>query len=614
MASYECDVCGYIYDEAKEGLGWDQLPDDWCCPVCGMGKAYFKIQETEAAAPQTNGETQTQEVSPSLDKAVADIPQNKTVSDIMVETMINWGIRYVFGMVGHSNLGLADSIRRYAQKGEITYIGVRHEGAASFAASAYAKLTGKPAACLSIAGPGATNLLTGLWDAKMDRVPILALTGQIDTQVLGPGAFQEVNLASAFQSVAAWSQTVLASSNHAELMSLALKHAVLKRDVAHLIFPNEVQHQFIDPQAKSSTPEGRVALQDITPSQQSAEQALALIKQAKRPAMIVGYGARFQMGPILKLAEKLRCPVITTFKAKGIISDDHPLACGVLGRSGTLIAGSAMNNSDLLLVWGASFAQHTGINPQIPTIQVDFDPLVLGKFHPVSVPVYGEIGITAQLFEQKLSTEPDDKWEDQRNEIAELWKSWRAEKAKRAAVKSQGKLNSATVFAALSRHIPENAVIAVDVGDNTYSFGRYFESKHQSVLMSGYLGSIGFGYPAAIGAWAAQSGRPIVVITGDGGFAQYMGELCTAVKYKMNITHIMLNNFELGKISREQQTAKYEVWETSLHNPSFAQYAEICGALGICVDKDSQLEDALKKALSHPGPAMVEIITDANLI
>ena len=159
----------------------------------------------------------------------------------MAETMVNWGVEHVFGMVGHSNLGLADALRRQEEAGKLTYIGIRHEGAAAFAASAYGKLTGRPAACLTIAGPGATNLLTGLWDAKVDRAPVLALTGQVDTQVLGPGAFQEVDLSGAFGSVAAWSQPVLRDSNPVELMNLACKNALLRRDVAHLIFPDEVQ-------------------------------------------------------------------------------------------------------------------------------------------------------------------------------------------------------------------------------------------------------------------------------------------------------------------------------------------------------------------------------------
>ena len=535
----------------------------------------------------------------------------RTASDVMVETMVNWGVTHVFGIVGHSNLGLADAMRRQEERGKLTFIGVRHEGAASFAASAYAKLTGRPAACFSIAGPGATNLLTGLWDAKVDRAPVLALTGQVDTQVLGPGAFQEVDLAAAFSSVAAWSQTVLSTSRHAELMTLALKHATLRRDVAHLIFPDEVQTLPIG-DAPASSPAGRMPNLEVAPPEESVGQAIELLRKAKRPLIIVGHGARFEMEGILALAERLGSPVVTTFKGKGLISDRHPLGCGVLGRSGTPIASWFMNESDLLLVFGSSFSNHTGITAKIPTIQVDYDPLTLGKFHAVDVPVLGEIGVTCRLLGDRL--QGDLAAVDLRAEIAERWALWREEKLKREQEDRGLGVSSASVFAALNRHVPEDAVVAVDVGNNTYSFGRYFECTRQSVLMSGYLGSIGFGFPAAMGALAAAPDRPIVSISGDGGFGQYMAELTTAVKYEMNITHVLLNNCQLGKISKEQRSGSFEVWQTSLHNPDFARYAEICGALGIRVTSKDDLDSALERALAHEGPALVELVTDAELV
>ncbi|MCP4250318.1 MAG: Rieske 2Fe-2S domain-containing protein, partial [bacterium] len=306
-----------------------------------------------------------------------------TVTDVMAETMVNWGIRQVWGMVGHSNLGLADALRRQAEAGKLSYYGIRHEGAASFAASAYGKLTGRPAACLAIAGPGATNLLTGLWDANVDRSPVLALTGQVDTQVLGPGAFQEVDLAAAFGKVAQWSQTVLGTSRHAELVNLAAKSAILNRGVSHLIFPDEVQTQPAGKQAKAGGPAGRLTPRDITPPRESVEAALEVILGSKRPVIVVGHGARFEMPAILELAELLGAPVLTTFKGKGLVSDHHPLGCGVLGRSGTPIASWFMNESDSLLVFGASFSNHTGITPKRPIVQVDYDPMILGKFHAV---------------------------------------------------------------------------------------------------------------------------------------------------------------------------------------------------------------------------------------
>ncbi|CAM2008890.1 thiamine pyrophosphate-dependent enzyme [Acanthopleuribacter pedis] len=539
-----------------------------------------------------------------------EAPRVRTVSDVMVETMTNWGVRHVFGMVGHSNLGFADAMREAEEAGKLTFIGIRHEGAAAFAASAYAKLTGKPAACFAIAGPGATNLLTGLWDAKVDRAPVLALTGQVDTQVLGPGAFQEVDLSTAFRGVAAWSQTVLHTSKPAELMNLALKNALLKRDVAHLILPNEVQ-ELPAGERPASGPQGRITELQITPPADALQAAVEKVQAAKRPVIIVGHGARFNMDTITQLAEKLNAPVVTTFKAKGQISDSHPLGCGVLGRSGTPVASWFMNECDLLLVFGASFSNHTGITPKKPIIQVDFDPMALGKFHKVELPVWGEIGVVARhLIEQVAAGQS----EDQRQEVKQRWSIWREEKRRRLADDRGNGVNSASVFEAMTRLIPEDAVIACDVGNNTYSFGRYFECRRQSVLMSGYLGSIGFGYPAAIGAHCAAPERKTICVSGDGGFGQYLAEILTAVKYNMDITHILLNNNELGKISKEQRADDLDVWQTSLVNPNFAQFAENCGAFGIQVTTKDQLDDAIQRALDHKGPALVEVKTDVHLI
>jgi len=535
-----------------------------------------------------------------------------TVTDLMAETMVNWGVEHVFGMVGHSNLGLADALRRQEEGGKLTYIGIRHEGAAAFAASAYGKLTGKPAACLTIAGPGATNLLTGLWDAKVDRAPVLALTGQVDSQVLGPGAFQEVDLSGAFGTVAEWSQPVLRDSKHVELMNLACKNALLKRDVAHLIFPDEVQTLPAPEGAEAGGPAGRITPLEITPPEGSVQAALKLLRDAKRPVIIVGHGSRFHMPEVIALAEQLGAPVITTFKAKGQIGDDHPLAAGVLGRSGTPVASWVMNEADMLLVLGASFSNHTGIYPGHPIVQVDFDPMQLGKFHPVEVPVWGEIGIVVERLRAELPERA--RSDDQAEQLAERWAIWRAEKASRAGDDRGEGVNSASIFAAMERQVPDNAVIAVDVGNHAYSFGRYFECKRHTVLMSGYLGSIGFGYPAAMGAWAAAPGRPTVAVTGDGGFAQYMAELTTAVKHGMNITHVLVNNGQLGKISKEQRAGEWEVWQTSLHNPDFSAYARNCGALGIRVAERDRLDDALAEAVAHDGPAMVEVMADPNLV
>ncbi|MGB9339539.1 MAG: thiamine pyrophosphate-binding protein, partial [Polyangiales bacterium] len=327
----------------------------------------------------------------------------RTSSDVMVETLVNWGVRWVWGMVGHSNLGFADAMRRQQSNGALGYFGIRHEGAAAFAASAYGKLTGRPAACFAIAGPGATNLLTGLWDAHVDRAPVLALTGQVPTHLIGRGAFQEVDLAAAFGGVAKYTVEAAKDSSFAEITSLACKHAILEQGVSHMVFPDDVQ-VVEAPDTKAGSPEGRMTAREISPPKPSLDDAVKRISAAKRPVIIVGHGARFVMAPVIALAEQLKAPVMTTFKGKGLIADDHPLGCGVLGRSGTPVASWFMNEADLLIVFGASFSNHTGITSYKPIVQVDYDPMMLGRLHSVTVPVWGEIGVTARLLKERLGS------------------------------------------------------------------------------------------------------------------------------------------------------------------------------------------------------------------
>ncbi|MDW3191360.1 MAG: thiamine pyrophosphate-binding protein [Cytophagales bacterium] len=542
-----------------------------------------------------------------------EAPQPRTVSDVMIETMVNAGVDTVFGMVGHSNLGVADAMRKQERAGRLKYFGIRHEGAAAFAASAYGKLTGKPAACFGIAGPGATNMYTGMWDAKNDRAPLLALSGQVQTQVVGTGAFQEVDLVAAFEAVADFNHRTQSDSKHAELMNLAVKHAIVNRDVSHITFPDDVQ--ILKAEGKEAgTMENRIANPKIEPAAAVLAEAIEKIKASKTPTIIVGHGARFEMDRITELAERLNAPVLTTFKGKGLISDSHPLGCGVLGRSGTPIASYFMNEADLLLVFGASFSNHTGITPKIPTIQVDFDRLALAKFHSIDVPIWAELGVTADKMLQGLKGQSLNA-KDQKPAIAERWSIWRAEKQVRLKEDNGNGVSSVAVFEAMKRHVKDDAAMAVDVGNNTYSFGRYFECEKQSIVMSGYLGSIGFGYPAAMGLWAAVGdSRQIIAVTGDGGFGQYPMEVTTAVKYNMPIKHILLNNKELGKISKEQRAAEFDVWQTSLVNPDFAAFVSSTGALGIKVTKASELDEALDRLMKHDGPGTVEIMTDAMLI
>src|SRR5439155_4945574 len=306
-------------------------------------------------------------------------------------------------------------------------------------------------------------------------------------------------------------------SDHAELAALAVKHARDARGVAHLVLPDEVQVQPSD--APAGMPDGRLSDRRVRPDVAALDRAAALVRDARRPVLIVGHGARSAAASVRALAERLGAPVLTTFKAKGLVPDTHPLGAGVLGRSGTPVASWLMNESDLLVVVGASFANHTGVAPYKPIVQIDDDHAAIGRFHAVAAPVLGDAVLTLTALLAELG---DTSAEDQRADVAARWALWRNEKARRVADDRGRGVSAAAVFDALSRHLPADAVVTVDVGNHAYSLGRYLESKGQPVLMSGYLGSIGFGYPAALGAWAAVDGsRPVVAVTGDGGFGQY---------------------------------------------------------------------------------------------
>lgn len=533
----------------------------------------------------------------------------RTVGDVVVETLVAHGVDTVFGMVGHSNLGLAEAMRKAEVRGDLRYIGIRHEGAAAFAASAYGKLTGRPAACFAIAGPGSTNLFTGLYDAKLDGSPVLALSGQVPSDVVGRGAFQDLDLQAVFRDVSTWNATVTGGSDHAELAALAVKHAVDRRGVAHLVFPDEVQ---VQPSSQvAARPEGRTTNRRNAPDPEALAAAVAAIRAANRPVLVVGHGARPAQVEVLALAEMLGAPVLTTFKAKGLVSDRHPLGAGVLGRSGTPVASWLMNESDLLVVVGASFSNHTGIAAYKDIVQIDDEPGAIGRFHAVTYPVLADTRLALTAITEQVGPVAGT---DQRADVAARWELWRAEKERRARDDRGQGVGAAAVFQALSAALPADAVVTVDVGNHAYSLGRYLESTGQPVLMSGYLGSIGFGYPAAIGAWAADPSRPVVAVTGDGGFGQYAMEITTAVKFGIPVKHVLLDNHALGKIAKEQVAGDFPVWHTSLHNPDWAAYAELCGATGIKVTSADQLPDAMSRMFATDGPVLLHVEQDAALL
>jgi thiamine pyrophosphate-dependent acetolactate synthase large subunit-like protein len=526
---------------------------------------------------------------------------DETLMTQMVDRLIEGGVEVVFGMVGHSNLGFADALRAAVQRGDVTYIGIRHEGAAAFAASSYGKLTGKPAIAFAIAGPGATNLYTGMWDAKLSNTPLLAITGQIPTQQLGTRAFQEVPLSKALGPVAGWSKR-LSASDGPRVASDMVHYAVTQNDVAHLVLPDDVQSL---PQVDGQPTGPQATPNALHLTGKDADVIAQLIDESLNPLFVIGRGGAASAREIVALAERVDAAIVTTFPAKGCVPETHPLSTGVLGRSGTPVSAAMQTKSDLIVVFGGGMAPHTGITPRRKVVRIDTDHLAARRNTPnVEVFALADAGLAAlRLAEATMAVDR----KELREWISDRKQWWRERKASRRGLDVEGRLTSASVFHALEAEIPSDAVIALDVGNTTYSFGRYFEATGQRIAMSGWLGSIGYALPGAIGAATAYPDRTVVAIAGDGGFGQYAMELATVAKYGLNIKVLVFRNDELGKITAEQQLADTHVWATSLENPSFAGMATSLGMFGRRVETLDDLTVGMAELFAHEGPGLLEI-------
>jgi pyruvate oxidase len=534
---------------------------------------------------------------------IAEGESQRLVADVIVEQLVEWGVEYVYGIPGETSLQIVDAIRRSDQ---IRFILVRHEEVAAFMASAVAKLTGGLGVCLSIAGPGATNLVTGLYDAKMDRAPVLALTGQVGLQFLGLGSFQEIDQHALFEAVADFNEVIDSPEQVTELLTLAMKRAIVQRGVAHLGIPTNVQTLPVLPTVKAKPKEGRLPDLRLMPHQQLITAAANIIDAAERPVLFVGYGARGLRDSVLQLAEKLDAPIATTYKAKGVISEDHSLALGVMGNIGTDPAKRVVFGADLLVTFGCSYSENTAIPSHIPQVQVDLEPIMIGRKFPVSVGLVGDAGLVVPALREKVTEKHAAGYLDQ---VRRLKKRW--EQKKRQEITSDAPpVRGPQVMDALQEVIDRDAIIANDVGDNALWFARNFVATDQEILISGYVGSMGFGLPAALAAQLVYPDRQVVCTTGDGGFTMVMGDFATAVSNELPITVVMLDNAKLAMIEHEQDEAGVPHFATDLQRIDFASYADSCGGKGFTVERPQDLKGALKEALCLKIPTLVDIITD----
>ena len=581
MAKYRCTVCNYVYDEEKEEKKFSDLPKEWDCPVCGAPKTSFVLL-AENTAMEANKKT-------------------KTVSEVLIDQLSEWGVTYVFGVPGTSTLGVVDAVRKSSR---VKYIQVRHEEVAAFMASAYGKLTGHVAACLSVSGPGTTNLATGLYDASLDCSPVLVLSGMVARQYIGPGSIQEIDQHSFFEPICVFNKTLMTEDQTTMLATLAVKTALLDRGVSNIGIPNDVQKLPYDAPIRQF--EGRMPNLAFAVEKTVIEKAASVIDEAERPVIVAGFGCRGQGNKLLELASKIGAPIVTTFRAKGVVDEDHPLSAGCHGGIGSTSSGELVGKADLLVVIGSSFSDLTQL-PQKRMVQIDINMKNIAKKYPVEVGLLGNSAILIPKLTNKIQGKKNPAY---LNEISRLKETWYTQLAKEADPTIKP-IRAPYIMKVLSERVSSDAVFSLDVGENCWWFGRNFQMKMtQKMIMSGLLASMGFGLPGALAAALIYPKKQIICVTGDGGFTQVMGDFVTALKYQLPVKVFVINNKHLGMIMQEQKVEGYQSSQTELYDYNFADFAEHAGGGGIKVTEPGELEAAVDKALAANKAIVVDIDTD----
>lgn len=585
MARYRCTVCNWVYDEESEKVPFTDLPDDWSCPVCGAPKSAF--------VPEGLAKT--------------DDSVETTVADAIVEQLVSLGVTTICGIPGDSNLPLVDAIRR---DGRIRFVLTRHEETAAFMASAHGKMTDEMGVCMSIAGPGATNLVTGLMDASADRSPVLALVGQVPEVYLGSEAFQEIDQLELFHPFTAFAETIARTDQAVPLTMSAAKHAYRTPGVSVLSTPTDV---LVERSATDTLDPGR-RLHRGAPQAPDDEiaRAVELVNASDRVAILAGWGARHHGALLTELSEKLKAPIATTSRAKGVVLETERRSVGVLGSIGGKRAGRAFQGEELVLVIGTGFRHARLIPAGTKIIQVDRDATRIGRTFDVAVGVHGDAGAALSGLVAGVRVRA--------TEDAEWWGKIDADRAafvgELAAAREDrsAPINPGFVIQALQRNVASDAVITVDVGDHSYWFYRDFICEGQRTFLSANIASMGFGLPAALSAQLDYPDRQVVCLTGDGGFGMLMADFTTAVREELPINVIVMNDGRLKNIKKEQARDGFPEFGISFPNPDFASFATTCGGLGYRVESPGDLDAAMSEAFASARPAIIDVVVDPELM
>ncbi|MBV9208390.1 MAG: pyruvate oxidase [Actinobacteria bacterium] len=542
----------------------------------------------------------------------------KIASELLIERLADWGVDTVFGLPGDGINGIMEGLRRNQDR--VRFLLVHHEEAAAFMATAYAKATGRLGVCLATSGPGAIHLLNGLYDAKLDHMPVLAITGMQETSVLGTGYQQEVHTDRLYADLAEYNLVVDNPAQLPGVVDIAIRTALARRGVAHLTVPNDVQvadadadpYQHVAPARPPATapvylpPPGRARMEDL-------EAAARVLNDGERVAILAGAGALHARDEVLAVADRLAAPVIKSLAGKAVIPDDSEFAVGGIGLLGTRPGEDLVDDCDTLFMIGTNFpyTQHLPQPGKVRVVQIDADPTRAGLRMPTEVPMVGDAKESLQALLPLLTRKSD---RGHLEKYAKAMAKWREdmedlESPKRSPIAPQYPV------AVLDDLATDDAVLTCDSGTIATWAARHWTIRgDRKFYLSGNLATMAPGLPYAIGIQHAFPGRQVIAYVGDGGFAMLMAEFLTAARTGLPVKVVINNNNSLGQILWEQMVLGYPEHGVRFPAPvaDFAAWATACGGYGAKVSEPKKVRPAIEQALAFDGPALVDIDVDPN--
>ncbi len=543
-----------------------------------------------------------------------------TVAQMIVDTLARQGVRTVWGVVGDALNPIIDAIRDHE---DLEWIGVRHEEAGAFAAGAQAQLTGSLAVCMGTVGPGSVHLLNGLYDAQKSHAPVLAICGQVPRAELGTDFFQEVDNDLLFRDVGTFVRTVSTPEQAPTMLEMAVRSALARPGVAVLTVPGDVGD--LELPKNSQPPRVVVEHPPTLPAGDALDRAARMIDEAGSVTMLVGIGARDARAQVLATAERLQAPMVLTLKAKTGLERENPYQVGQSGLIGNPGAQAAFDGGELLLMVGTDFPYREWYPTGKTVIQIDARPEHIGRRTGVDLGLVGHSGPTLAALLDRVAAKTDGAHLSGSRDVYTSWVQRQDQltdpdrdkglvgRIKEKFENPDERIRPEALAQAIDRHAAPDAVFTVDTGMSTVWLSRFVRMTDRRELLGSFnLGSMANAMPQALGAQALDRGRQVVALCGDGGLSMLLGDLITAAGYDLPVKIVVFDNASLGMVKLEQEQGGLPNFGTALDNPDFAALARVIGLHGVRVTDPEELDDAVRDALAHPGPVLLDVVTNPD--